>query len=268
MKGDRISINGKIVPFGDSGLTPEELLSSNFIYQKIHTLGYRTLQSEWAAEIADMSCKALYDCPAGFTRESLAKEVEALLAANRYPPASTLVTLYLIPGYGDGPPARLLSCEKQLVYKGYAVATGISCVAVPYEYPFWPHKTAISLAAHTYAAGYARRQGFDGAIAENAAGVMTGFGENPLYAVAGHKVLTPSIDCGAADSVERRLGIMACEDAGLTVCEHSVSSTEAAGFDEIFSVTPQGITSIQQLGDRLFPHSFAKNLLPYLKRYQ
>lgn len=265
MKGDRVSINGTVASFGDSAFTPDTLLAANFIYQKIHTLAHRPLQAQWAAEILETSYMALYGRAAGVSAELLATETGALLRANNYPQASTLVALYIIP---DGRPVRMLSCEKQLVYKGYAVTTGLKCAVVPYEWPFPQHRTAVSLAAHTYAADYVRRKGFDAAISENAAGVMVSLGENPLFAVAGNKALTLSIEDGAADSVERRLGIMACEDAGLTVCEHPLATADVAGFDELFGVTPQGIASIQQVGGRLLPHSLAKNLLPYLKKYE
>ena len=265
MKGDRVSINGAVVPFGDGVMAPDALLAANFVYQKIHTLAYRPLQAQWAVEIAETSYRALYGRVAGVDAELLAVEAGALLRANNYPAASTLVSLYFIP---DGPPVRLLSCDKQLVYKGYALSTGLRCTVVPYEWPLSQHKTALSLAAHTYAADYARRKGFDAAIAVNGTGAMVSLGDNPLFAVVGDKALTLSIEDGAADSVERRLGIAACEDAGLTVCEHSLSSDDMERIDELFGVTPQGIASIRQIDGRLLPHSLAKNLLVYLKKYE
>lgn len=268
MKNDLISIDGRLVPFGESGFAPDSLLSSNFIYQTIHTFAHRPLHAHWAAEIAEMSCRALYGAPSGVTAELIAREAGALLRANGYPSAgSTLASLYLIP-LGDAPPVRMMTCRKQLVYKGYTVTVGLECTVVPYDCPFPQHKTAVSLAAHTYAADYAERMGFGGAIAENAAGVMAGLGDNPLFAVAGKKILTPSMDDGAADSIERRLGIAVCEDAGFGVYEHPVSVADLRDFDELFALTPQGIVSIRQAGDRLFPHSLAKSLLPYLKKYQ
>ncbi len=264
MKGDRVSINGAVGAWGD-GFAPDALLSANFIYQKIHTLAYHPLQVQWAVEIAEMSYKALYGREAVISAELLTAEIGALLRANNYPAASTLVSLYLIP---DGPPVRLLSCEKQLVYKGYALQTGLSCTAVPYEWPLPQHKTAVSLAAHTYAADYARRKGFNAAIAENNAGTMVSLGANPLFAVMDDRVLTLSIEDGAADSVERRLGIVACEDAGLTVCEHPLTVGDIERFDELFAVTPQGIASVREIEGRVLPHSLARHLLTFLKKYE
>lgn len=264
MKNDLISIDGNIIPFSDSGFAPDDLLSANFIYQKIHTLAHRPMHAQWIAEIAEMSCRALYGYSSEITAKLIDKEVGALLSVNRYPlSASTLVTLYLIPDNGRW--VRMMSCQKQLVYSGYALTTGVTCAVVPYDYPFPQHKTAVSLASHTYGAGYAIRNGFGGAIAENAEGVMTGLGENPIFAIAGNKALTPPMENGAADSVERRLGITVCEDAGLVVGEYPISSADILDFDEIFSVTPQGVTSIRQINNRLLPHSMAKNILEILK---
>lgn len=264
MKGDRVSINGVVGPWGEC-FAPDALLAANFVYQKIHTLAHHPLQAQWITEIAETSYRALYGRGTGISAELLTAESGKLLKANNYPQASTLVTLYLIP---DGPPVRLLSCEKQLVYKGYALSTGLRCTVVPYECPLPQHKTAASLAAHTYAADYARRRGFDAPIAANGADVMVSLGENPLFALIGDRALTPSIEDGATDSVERRLGIMACEDAGLTVCEHPLSGADIRGFDELFAITPQGIASIREIDGRLLPHSMAKNLLTYLKKYE
>lgn len=266
MKNDLISIDGRLVAPHDSGFSPDALMSCNFIYHNVNTLAHRTLHAQWAAEILEMSYRALYGRSSDVTGEIIDNEAGALLRANGYPPASTLVSIYLIPSE-NGVPVRMMTCRKQLIYKGYAVTVGLECAVVPYDYPFPQHKTAVSLTAHTYAANYAERMGFGGVIAENAAGVMIGVGENPLFVAAGNKILTPAMDDGAADSIERRLGITLCEDSGFGVYEHPVSVRDLLDFDEIFTLTPQGIASIRQAGDRLFPHSLAKNLLPQLQKY-
>lgn len=267
MKTDLISVDGAIVEFGDPKIKPDTLLSSNFIYHNINTLEHRPLHSQWAAEIIEMSYGALYGRPAGITRKVIDDEVYALLRANSYPPASTLVSIYVIPT-GEDTPRRMITCRKQLIYKGYSVSVGLECTIISYDYPFPQHKTAISLASHTYAMHYAERTGFGAAIAENSAGVMVSMGENPLFAAVGNRILTPAMDDGAADSIERRLGIAMCEDAGFEVYEYPIGVAEMGEFDEIFAITPQGITSIRQVGERMYPHSLAKNLLTYLKKYQ
>ncbi|MCL2561333.1 MAG: hypothetical protein FWE10_03305 [Rikenellaceae bacterium] len=271
MKGDLVSIDGMVVAFGEAGFSPDALLATNFVYQKLHALARRPLHVEWAAEIAERSAESLYGRRAGLTSQSLENEIYALLEANRYPPhGSAFASLYLVP---DGEKfIRLLSCERQMVFKGYALTTGVRCLVVSYEPPLAHHKTAASLAMHSYTAGYARRKSFDAALAESAAGVLTGLGEWPVFAIVGDKAFTPSLADGVPDSVERRLGIAACTEAGLIVCEHALTFSDTADYDELFALTPQGITSICQLvrdgrSSRALPHSMAKNVLAHMRTH-
>lgn len=267
MKGDLISINGEITTAGKAEFDPVAVLGANFIYQRIHTLAHVPLQCVAHTEIAEMSYKALYGTPTGISAGVLEKEIKDILTANRYSIASNQVILYLFPPAADAPPTRVLCCEKPLLYKGYAMQhTGLTAVVTPYEYPFAPHKTAISLAAHTYAENYARRMGADAAIAENYAGTLTGLGENPLFAVVRNTVLTTSIDDGAAESVERRLAITAGREASLEVVETPLKSEFINDYDELFTVTPQGIVSVRSCGDLVLPHSMAKNLAGWMKK--
>lgn len=267
MKGELVCINGKTVRWGETGLDPNTLLAANFLYQKVHTLERRVLQVVWHAEIFGMSSRALYGCDPGIDAAILQREAAAVLDANRYPASGNLVAVYLIPDENGGF-VRLLACERTMLYKGYAFwHTGLDCVVTPYEYPFPQHKTAISLAAHTLAESYARRKGFSGAIAENNTGVLTGLGDNPLFAVVRDTVFTTALADGAADSVERRLGIEACSEAGLTVTDQPVRSENIRDFDEIFTVTPQGIVSVRTCEGKLFPHSKAKNIAEKLRTF-
>lgn len=268
MKGDLISINGEITGAAKTEFDPVNVLGANFIYQRIHTLAHVPLQCAAHAEISEMSYNALYGTSAGLSEHILEKETKAVLSANRYSTASNQIVLYLFPpAAADAPPTRMLCCEKPLLYKGYAMQhTGLTAVVTPYEYPFAPHKTAVSLAAHSYAEHYARRMGADAAIAENYAGVLTGVGENPLFAVVRDTVFTTPIEDGAAESVERRLGIAACGEASLQLVETPVKSQFINDYEELFTVTQQGIVSVRRCGDRLLPHSMARNLAGWMKK--
>ena len=266
MSRDKVSLNGKFVPFEEAGFAPEYLLGVNFVYQKLHALSYETLQANAHVEIAEVSYNALYGQPAGISRTDLESDVRSLLLANRYPAASNQLILYLVPPEkGAGVPSRLLVCEKQLLYKGYTIwHSGLKALTVPYDYPFPEHKTAASLAAHNCALEYALRKGSQAAICENRDGIAVGVGENPLFALTGEKVFTTPIECGAAESVERRMGIAACQRAGLAVFDEPVECGSLASFDELFTVTPQGVISIAECGGKLFPHSMAKKIADHM----
>lgn len=268
MKGDLVCIDGRPVRWGDPAFDAERLPGGDFIYQKIHTIAHKPLQWEMHMEILETSWQTLYRGQTGITREILHREIAALLDANRYPQGGNLVTLCLFPpSDGEGDPLRLLFCEKQLLYKGYTLwHDALRAILTPYEYPFAQHKTAVSLAAHNYAEGYARRRGADAAIAENYRGIVTGVGENPLFAVRGGEAHTTPIEDGVAESVERRLGLAACESAGLVMLQQPVESAQLREFDELFTVTPQGLVSIGRYAGRLFPNSAAKHIAACMER--
>ena len=262
MSGDKICVNGTLVEPANVGQSIDALLSGNFIYQKIHTLGHKVLYRDLHIEIADASYTALYGRDAALSQEMLDRDIALLLRENRYPTGSNLVVLYLLPPKDEGePPIRLLSCEEQMLYKGYVLwHKSFDTLITPYEYPFPLHSTAVSLACHTYAQRYARRKGMDAAVTENYSGILTGMGEHPLFALRGNEVCTTAIDSGAADSVERRIGIAACEAAGLLVLEQPIEKAQVKAFDEMFAVTPQGIISLRSCAGRTFPNTMARNI--------
>ncbi|MDL2319634.1 aminotransferase class IV [Alistipes sp. OttesenSCG-928-B03] len=268
MKNDLVSINGELRAFGDAFGAPDGLLAANFVYQKMNVLGYAPLRAEWHAEIAEISYQTLYGTNCGLDTEALNREVHALLTANRYPRSGVLVSLYLMPAVdGSGQPVRLLSCEKQLVFKDYALwNTGLKCIVLPYEYPYPQFRTAASLAAHTYATDYARRMGADAAICENRAGMLTGVGENPLFVSENRMVFTPPLDDAIPDSAERRLVIEACHRAGITIAERVLTADTLTNCDELFTVTPQGFASIRQYAGQIYPHSLARHLAEQFKQ--
>lgn len=265
MTGDLVCVDGAMVRFGDR-FPPDTLLAANFVYQKVAVFGRRTAAAEWAAEIAGGSYKVLYGHAAGITGGIIEREAAALLDANGYPAeCGAIVAIYLIPNDADVP-VRLLSCERQLVWRDYSVSTGGRAAVVPCDAPFVGHRTAASLAAQTCATAYARRLGFSSALCENGSGALVTLGDSPVFAAASGRIFTAPPD-PAADSVERRIGIEVCESAGLYVSESAVTATDLPDIEELFALTPQGIESIREVGGnaRALSHSLANNLLAHLK---
>lgn len=258
MIGDLISINGKICPAGDTGISPDDILAGNFIYQKIHVTEHCPLHPATHIELLDTAYTSLYGRRTGLTVKTLNEETETLLAANRYPKGSMQMAVYVLPDGKTGSAMRILSCDKQLLYRGYELwHTAEKAIILPYEYPFAPFKTAVSLAANTYATDYARRKGAGVAIAENNSGIIYGAGENPLFAVVENTVFTTPLGDGACDSVERRIGITACEAEGIQVEETPLTKNMLAECQEIFVVTPGGVTSIRECNKNIYPNSTA-----------
>ena len=260
MKGDLISINGELIRQEEIPVPFDRLTSSNFIYQRMHVLGRRILHAAAHAKLANTSYRSLYGTESSITEDSLKKETAALLTANRYIHGSVSVILYLLPD-DNGKPLRILSCEKQLLYKGYALwHKGEKAVILPYEYPFSHFKTAMSLTASTYAAQYAQTKGAGIAIAENHSGVLYGAGDEPLFAVIGNDVMTTPIGQGACDSVERRLALAACEKAEKHVVEAPLSRELLDEYQELFIATTGGITSIKECCGNIYPNSTANKV--------
>ena len=257
MKGDLISINGKLLRQEEIPVPFDRLTSSNFIYQRMHTLDRRVLQAATHVQLAETTYISLYGTGSGIAEESLKEETTAILTANRYMHGSVSVILYLFPN-GNGTPLRILSCEKQLLYKGYALwHKGEKAIILPYEYPFPHFKTALSLTAGSYAAQYAKTKGAGIAISENKAGVLYGAGDEPLFAVIGNDVLTTPIGQGACDSVERRLALATCEKAEKRVVEAPLTAELLDEYQELFIATNGGITSIKECNGNIYPNSTA-----------
>ncbi len=268
MKNDLICVDGRICSWEESGIGLVSLPGADFIYQRLHALDHRPLNRDAHIEIAEISWGTLYGGTAGISQEMLDGDTAKLLEANRYRMGSHLLTLYLFPenslqsGVSKVPrPVRVLACERQLLYRVYPLGQKpLRVISTPYEYPFTPHKTAVSLAAHNYAAGYAQRKGADAAITTNFRGQVIGLGEDPLFLSIGNQIFTTPLDHGAAQSVERQLGIAACERAGMTVFEQAIEAAQLHEFEELFAVTPQGVTSIGQYSNRLYPHTLGKKI--------
>ncbi len=266
MKGDLVICDGKPVRPGEIGLSPDYMSAANFVYQKMHVSAHKPLHAAVHAELLGTAYSTLYGGRCGITAALLEKEVALLSEVNRYPAGSGQVAVYVFPAEHGGEPVRILSCEKLLLYKGYTLwHKAENAIVLPYEYPFPHFKTAVSLAANTYAAAYAARKNAGCAIAETREGVLYGVGENPLFAVAENTVFTTPVGDGACDSVERRLGIAAAEMSGFEVTEIPVAHAQLGEFRELFAVTTAGTTSIRECEGHIYSHSTAGKIAEQMR---
>lgn len=246
MNGDQICYNGEIIVSPPATEDIDVLLGNNFIYQRIHTLKHEPLFFDELHEIANTSYNALYGCNFGITAQTIKQNIKLLLAKNRYPKGSVVVTWYMMPPTVNSATSYILSVTKQLVYEGYVHwHARLNTIILPYEYPFQPHKSAVSLAANNFAQWYAKSKGADAALTQNYEKQVISAGENPLFAVRNRQVITTPIVCAASDSVERRLGIAACKSTGLHVVQEPIMADELSQYDELFLVNQQGIESIR-----------------------
>lgn len=262
-----IAVNDEFLKYEDAVAHYGMLPGYDFVYQHIHTLAHRPLHAKAHLDILDISCERLYGVRSGLTTETLAKIIGQLLKHNRYPEASNLVAIYLLPPEkGSVLPSRVFICEKQLLYRGYVVwHKAFKAIVTPYEYPFPEHKTAVARTAHIFPKGYAERSGADIAITANQTGIVTGAGEYPFFAVRGDMLFTTPLDgYGVAESVERRLAIAAAETIGVKIIETPLESKGLKEFDELFIADPQGVVSIGEYGGKLYPSSIVKHIAAHM----
>lgn len=267
MRGDRVCIDGTLRERNGTEFDADRLLSSGYLYQRIHTLAHRPLHLAAHTQRLTESYRALYGTVPAADEETLRREIALTLEENRYPAVSNLMTLYLFPPRDGRPGSRMVSCTETLVYPGYTLwHSRLKAVTLPYDYPFPEHETALSRIAHTFAGEYARRTGYDLALTENGQGVVTGAGENPLFAVCGDTVLTTPVESGAAESVLRRLGLELCREAGVSVREETLTVETLRRCDELFCLTPQGVVSLLEWDGRMGFNITAEKLGALLER--
>lgn len=267
MKGDLLSVNGRLCTLGEAGESPDRMLSANFVWQRIHTLEQRPLHLCSHMDLIETAYVSLYGTTTGLSAATLRAEIATLLQANRYQKGSVAVMLYILPGE-DAQPIRILSCEKQLLYKGYSLwHRAEKAMILPYEYPFAHFSTALSLAADTYASNYVRRKSAGIGLAENSAGYLYSAGGGPLFAVMGNRVLTTPVSHGACDSVERRLVIESCTRAKLEVVELPLTRKLLGEYQELFTANVGGIVSIGECLGNIYPYSTASRVATGMNRF-
>ena len=251
MRGDLVCIDGVLHPWDETRFDPDSLLARGYLYQRIHTLEHRPLHIAAHTELIRNSYQALYGLTPDLDEEMLRRETTLTLKENHYPEVSNLITLYLFPPRNGKPGPRMISGTKTLVYPGYTLwHSRLKAITLPYDYPFPEHETALSRITHTFATEYAVRTGAEVALTENREGIVTGAGENPLFAVCDNTVIITPVESGAAESVLRRLGIVLCRETGLTVQEMAITGDLLRRCDELFSLTPQGVVSLSEWNGR------------------
>ena len=244
--GDKICIGGQI--FAPEAILPEaeRLLGSNYIWQDIHTLGYRSPYIGRHLEIAARSLEVIHGTGSVPDVADVAATIEELLRQNRYPAGSNLIRLYLLPGMW------MLVCRRQMVYEGLVLwHNRPQAVTVQYESPFPGHQCAVSLMCGSVADDYAVRCGAEMALTENRDGILTGAGDLPLIGIRERTAYITPPEYGATESVYRDIAAETFKKAEMELIEEPLPA--GAAYDEMLIFSPTGITSLKGLnGENLF----------------
>ena len=158
-----------------------------YLYQTVHLA--RGCARNVAGHIAvlDAASRELFGRPYAPAAERLAKRIEALAAAERYPASvSGFVRIELDP---DG--KERLSPAGVSLYDGYAFRSlQPEAVTVDYDLPLSEAPTSAREAAAQLARRLAERAGAEVAVRCDSAGILGSADDAPLLAIAGRTVLT------------------------------------------------------------------------------
>ena len=267
---DRIVYNGTLAEGWPGGISPDELLSAPYLYQRIHTFAHRPLHAEAHIAILSRALRDMHGIEWTLPVGRLEREVAELLAANRFPMRSNCVTLRLFPtgigAVGDGPD-YLIEATAQLFYPPYTLwHKRLSVDVFRCDVPFGAYPTALSLLAARWGREAAERVGADTAVLETREGVLTHIDGEPLFAVFGRQVMATPTAYGTPDTVMRKTILAACRAQGLTVAEYPLSRQLLERCDEAFTASVQGIVSILRYRSRHYFNTTAVKLSERLRR--
>lgn len=242
---DVICHNGEFVDA--SSLSAGELFSADYVYQTIFTSDYRPRMLPAHLDILRTAALRLYGQAPDIDETELLELVPGLLLRNHYPAGYCEIDIRF--RVHDGRAHTFVTAGPIVIYNGREL-TGARprAIVTGYDIPFEGIGTGFSRSAAEYAAGYVRRQGADVAIRSKRDGEVTGAGEWPLFGVRNREIVTPPLDSGARDSVERRLVLQAAARRHIPLCEETVSRDDLSTFSELFYCMPQGITAIESCG--------------------
>lgn len=233
MSGDKICLNGKIVEANELLTDINLLLSSNYIYQDILTIGY---ESYLLSHHIDIVKSFIYT-----SEYQLNQAISATLKENNYPATRTVVRLYL---FGSD---WVIVPLKQLLYNHFTLwHTRVRATTIEYELSS-PNPCGSTLMAHDNAQQIALGAGFDVAIREYNESLF-GVGQYPLFCVKDRVCYTQPLHLGAENNVMRKWAEELIIKSELSMKEEHIDVKEE--FSEMFFATPQGITSIRSLDHR------------------
>ena len=288
MHTDRICYNGKMATPEQLGLRYELLTGVPAIYQLIHTTGKRqALHLEDHLEIASKAYRALY--PESFSSQTepftkadvpiqnphptlpipdltlLQERIERLLIENLSPVTGSRVRLLLHPqgcSNDKSGPCWILDSMSPLYYSNYTIwHTRMMLDVMPCEYLFMGYPTTVSQQISAYSRTVAAANGCDAAVIENYDHVLTNVEDEPLFLVFGHEVYTSPIECGATDSVMRRLIFEACRRKKIALHEEPLVKEMLIHCDEAFAGSVHGLISFEGYGPQRYFNIMVNRLI-------
>lgn len=232
-------------------VTASELPDEPYVYQTMHTLGYRALHTSEHLRLADLYGEELFGRRVELIPVRLQRLISKLLDSLRYPrEVSCFVELRL---YASG--LTCIAAGERGLAAGYLFRPVYpDAVTVPFHarpIPCSATREAIRTAAWT-----ARAQNTDAWVGIGPDGHVACCDGCPLFGVEDRTVLTPRIE----DSVDCTSALHAVRRAGYRLRTGDLTPDRLGRLDEIFYVDHRGLTALRQLDGRLLMHIIAERV--------
>lgn len=256
MISGKIYCNGVLVDPQRERLDAEQLLCNNYIYARINTLSHKPLYLRQHLHYASASFEKLYGRKPSLDADKISFQIEKLLYENRLPRTGNIVTIYIVPRYGENARNKqdiIITTGISHIYRRYEVISlRPKAIITNYEIPFSEHRTAVSMTAAGYMDEFAVKAGTKAALRSNRAGNLVSAGDYPVFAVRKGVVITPEPSKGTGQNVEYELMLRACEMAGIEVEHRDIPVEELTETEELMVFNHTGIQSVLSCGEIYF----------------
>ena len=241
-----MSVNGQ--------LQPPRPVAGPYVFQNVHTLGYRCRHMGRHIEILSAAALRLFGTGLRLDPQQAERQAVRLLEACRR--ARGVTVRIVLKAYPSGD--VVMECDEPSIYGGYALRSlrpEAVCMAIAPAMARYP--TSAMAETRSLADAMARAQGFHTAILTDSGGNIVSECCNPLFTVRGYTIATPPQPAG---SVEMETAGQAARRASLAIHRQPLTLDDLAAADEVLTVNFQGITSMARIGNKPYMSIIAERL--------
>ena len=224
-----------------------------YIRQNMRTRDGRILNADLHMEFFRRAVRRILDMPLAISERQINETTARLLRENLIPPdVPTEISVYLV--LESDAMLPVISCREILLDRTYALqGTRPAAEIFEYSYPYPSFRTSVSDAASIP---------FENKAFSMSAAVSVRCENGVLLAARGEALLAMhgKTECGAADSVERRIALEAAREAGIPVEQREIRADSLHRYDEMMIVDTLGITSLSECAGAKFGVLSARRL--------
>ncbi len=232
-------------------------ISSNYIYQTIHTIAHHPLYVQEHCRVLERAFLEVYFRPLILDGERITEQILEVLQSK---PLPTEVSVFVELRVDIDLNMEVVISEIS-IYEGYSLrCISPSAECVRFDSPFGHYPTSARREVLRFADEIARNFGGEVAIECDAKGRVISGGGGALFGVAGRDL----VSIIGVDSVERGLVMQAAQRCFLNVSERVVAKRELIHFDELFIVDHYGVTSISRCAERHYVPAVAETIADQL----